>query len=79
MPINKGYFDKHVVIMIFLLRLPGDAIRVVGKCLKMLYLSGFTVYLVFRQIIVNYRKFTSFIAKMGYGWGTIYLKMGYEN
>lgn len=31
MPINKGYFDKHVVIMIFLLRLPGDTIRVVGN------------------------------------------------
>ena len=30
-------------------------------------------------ILTNYRKFTSFIAKMGYGWGTIYLKMGYEN
>ena len=42
-------------LLIFLLRLPGDAIRVVGKCLKMLYLSGFTVYLVFRQIIVNSR------------------------
>lgn len=37
----------------------------------MLYMSGFAVYLVFCDIIVNYRKITSFIVKMGYGWGTI--------
>lgn len=30
------------------------------------------------EIIVNYRKITPFIEKMGYEWGTILLEMGYE-
>ncbi len=45
----------------------------------MLYFLGFAACLVFCVTIVNYRKFTPFIAKMGYGWGTFYIKMGYEN
>ncbi len=32
----------------------------------MLYLSGFALCLVFCETIVNYRRFTSFIAKIGY-------------
>lgn len=41
--------------------------------------SGISAYLIFCKTIVNYRILTSFIAKMGYEWGTIYIKMGYEN
>jgi len=48
------------------------------KMLENAVFSGIPAYLTFCKTIVNYRILTSFIAKMGYEWGTIYIKMGYE-